>query len=76
MTITFMNAWNSYLWPKVILVDGKTLTMPMLLANFIAGYVVDYGAMMLAVLFATLPTVVIFFVLQKSFTEGISGAVK
>lgn len=76
MTITFMNAWNSYLWPKVILTDGKTFTMPMLLANFIAGYVVDYGAMMLAVLFATLPTVIIFFVLQKSFTEGISGAVK
>ncbi len=76
MTITFMNAWNSYLWPKVILVDGKTLTMPMLLANIIAGYNVDYGAMMLAVLFCTLPTIIIFFLLQKSFTEGISGAVK
>lgn len=76
MTITFMNAWNSYLWPKVILVDGKTLTMPILLANVITGYVVDYGALMLTVLFATLPTVVVFFALQKSFTEGISGAVK
>lgn len=76
MTITFMNAWNSYLWPKVVLVDGKTLTMPMLLGNIIAGYVVDYGAMMLAVLFCTLPTVIIFFLLQKSFTEGIAGAVK
>lgn len=76
MTITFMSAWNSYLWPRIVLVDGKTLTMPMLLANIIAGYQVDYGAMMLAVLFATLPTIIIFFLLQKSFTEGIAGAVK
>ncbi len=76
MTITFMSAWNSYLWPKVVLIDGKTITMPMLVSSMIAGYVTDYGALMLAVLLATLPTIIIFFALQKSFTEGISGAVK
>ena len=27
--ITFMNAWNSYLWPKVIMTDNKAMTMPM-----------------------------------------------
>ena len=31
--ITFMNAWNSYLWPKVIMTDNKAMTMPMLIAN-------------------------------------------
>ena len=76
MAITFMNAWNSYLWPKVIMNDTKAQTMPMLVANLIAGYVTDYGMLMLAVLFCTLPTVIIFFCLQKSFAEGITGAVK
>ena len=33
--ITFMNAWNSYLWPKVIMTDNKAMTMPMLIANLI-----------------------------------------
>ena len=23
MTVTFMNAWNNYLWPKVILQDNS-----------------------------------------------------
>jgi lactose/L-arabinose transport system permease protein len=32
--------------------------------------------LMLAVLLSTLPTVIIFFLLQRSFTEGIAGAVK
>lgn len=76
MTITFMNAWNSYLWPKVIMTDNKSITMPMLVANLTEGYVTDYGMLMLAVLICTLPTVIVFFVLQKSFAEGITGAVK
>lgn len=76
MTITFMNAWNNYLWPKVIMQTNDSITMPMLTANLIAGYVTDYGMLMLAVLLSTLPTVIIFFLLQKSFTEGIAGAVK
>ena len=32
MTITFMNAWNNYLWPTIILQDSKAITMPMLVA--------------------------------------------
>ena len=76
MTITFMNAWNNYLWPKVIMTNNDTLTMPMLVANMIEGYVTDYGMLMLGVFICTIPTVIIFFILQKSFAEGITGAVK
>lgn len=75
-TITFMNAWNNYLWPKVIMLTDDSITMPMLVANLRAGYVTDYGMLMLAVSICTLPTVIVFFLLQKSFAEGITGAVK
>jgi lactose/L-arabinose transport system permease protein len=74
--ITFMTAWNNFLWPKVILVNPDYQTMPMLISNFTGGYVVDYGALMLAVLIASLPTIVIFFVLQRSFVAGFTGVVK
>ncbi|MBR1524801.1 MAG: carbohydrate ABC transporter permease [Lachnospiraceae bacterium] len=74
--ITFMNAWNSYLWPKVVLNKPEAQTMPMLIANIAGGYTVDYGLLMMAVLFCSVPTMVIFFVLQKQFAEGITGAVK
>lgn len=76
MTITFMNAWNNYLWPKVIMQDNDSITMPMLVANLKEGYFTDYGMLMLGVLLCTIPTVIIFFMLQKSFAEGITGAVK
>lgn len=74
--ITFMNAWNSYLWPKVIMTDEGARTMPMLIANLASGYTTDYGMLMLGVLFCSVPTMVIFFILQKQFAEGITGAVK
>lgn len=76
MTIVFMNAWNSYLWPKVIMLSNDKITMPMLVANLLSGYVIDYGMVMLGVFVCTIPTVIVFFLLQKSFAEGITGAVK
>lgn len=75
-TITFMNAWNSYLWPKVIMQTSNATTMPMLVSNLMGGYVIDYGVVMAGVTICSLPTVIIFFCLQKSFTNAVAGAVK
>ena len=74
--ITFMNAWNAYLWPKICMTDGESLNMVMLIANMTGGYKLDYGMIMMGVLFCSIPTMVIFFILQKQFAEGITGAVK
>lgn len=74
--ITFMNAWNSYMWPRIVMTRNQAQTMPMLIANLSNGYKVDYGVLMMGVLFCSIPTMIIFFVLQKQFAEGISGAVK
>ena len=74
--ITFMNAWNAYMWPKVVMTDNRAQTMPMLIANIASGYSIDYGMLMMGVLFCSIPTMIVFFVLQKQFAEGITGAVK
>ena len=76
VTVTFMSTWNSYLWPKVIFQKNESTTMPMLVANLLGAYTVDYGMLMLGVLIATLPTAIVFFMLQKQFAEGITGAIK
>lgn len=76
LTVTFMNAWNNYLWPKVIMMSETSQTMPMLVANLSVGYSIDYGVLMLGVAICSLPTAILFLVLQKSFANGIVGAVK
>ncbi|WP_244924911.1 carbohydrate ABC transporter permease [Actinomyces bowdenii] len=74
--VTFMTAWNNFLWPRIILVDSDVQTMPLLISNLSAGYVTNYGVLMLAVLLASLPAMVVFLALQRSFANGIMGALK
>ncbi len=56
--------------------EPAEFVVTMLIANLAAGYSVDYGVLMLGVLFCSIPTMIIFFILQKQFAEGITGAVK
>jgi lactose/L-arabinose transport system permease protein len=74
--LTFMNYWNSYLWPLIIMQSQESRTMPLLLAGITAGHTIDYGLLMLAVTICTLPTVILFFTQQKRFVAGVLGAVK
>jgi lactose/L-arabinose transport system permease protein len=72
----FMATWNNYLWPLIILQDSQKYTLPLSVSNLASGFTPDYGMMMIGILVSTIPTIIIFFALQKSFVEGIIGSVK
>lgn len=74
--ITFMSSWNSYLWPLVALQSPDKRTVPLVLSAMGASYTPDYGMMMCGIVIATLPTALIFFLLQKQFVQGMIGSVK
>ncbi|WP_342555416.1 carbohydrate ABC transporter permease [Paenibacillus sp. FSL R7-0652] len=74
--ITFMSSWNNYLWPLIVLQTPDQQTIPLLISNLGAGYAPDYGVIMTAVVIATLPTALVFFIMQKHFVAGMVGSVK
>ena len=74
--VTFMAAWNNYLWPLIIMQSQESQTMPLLITGLTAGYTTDYGILMLSVTITTLPTLILFFTQQKRFVEGVLGSVK
>ncbi|GHU24933.1 lactose ABC transporter permease [Spirochaetia bacterium] len=74
--VAFMNNWNSYLWPLIIMQSQNSKTMPLLITSLTSGYTTDYGILMLAVTICTLPTVLLFFSQQKRFVAGVLGSVK
>ncbi|MBL8599216.1 MAG: carbohydrate ABC transporter permease [Devosia sp.] len=74
--IIFMANWNSYLWPLIILITEENKTVTLIVSALSYAYVPDYGVIMISAVFATLPTVLIFFLLQRRFVEGMLGSVK
>jgi lactose/L-arabinose transport system permease protein len=74
--ITFMASWNSYLWPLVVLQSPENQTIPLLISNLGSSYSPDYGVIMTAIVIATLPSALIFFIMQKHFVAGMMGSVK
>ncbi|MBO1913022.1 carbohydrate ABC transporter permease, partial [Microvirga sp. 3-52] len=51
--ITFMNSWNNYLWPLVVLQSPEKQTIPLLISNLGSSYSPDYGVIMLTIVIAT-----------------------
>ena len=74
--ITFMASWNSYLWPLVVLQSPENQTIPLLISNLGSSYAPDFGVIMTAIVIATLPAALIFFIMQKHFVAGMLGSVK
>jgi len=74
--IVFMGAWNNYLWPLIVLQTPENKTITLVISTLTAAYTPDYGVILLTTVLATLPTLVIFFVLQRQFVQGMLGAVK
>lgn len=74
--ITFMNSWNNYLWPLVVLQSPENQTIPLLISNLGSSHSPDYGIIMMAIVIATIPTALIFFLMQRHFVAGMMGSVK
>lgn len=75
--LTFNLAWNSYLWPLIVVSDDALRTLPLGMAAFQAGFNTQYGEVMAVSVFGALPTALFFLVLQRHFVEGaIASGVK
>lgn len=74
--VSFMNIWNDYLWALVVVRSDEQRSLALLLSSMTDAYMIDYGVLMLLAALTTLPLAIMFFCLQKNFTEGITGSVK
>jgi ABC-type glycerol-3-phosphate transport system permease component len=69
---TFQEAWRDFLPPLIYLHDQTKYTVSLGLSFFRSSYDIRWNYLMAASLVTMLPVVVVFFVAQKSFIEGIT----
>ncbi|GAA2794677.1 carbohydrate ABC transporter permease [Crossiella cryophila] len=74
---TFVNAWNDYLWPLVVLVDANNVTLQVALSQLKGVYVQDYSVVMAGTLVAIVPLIIVFLFGARHFIKNIAaGALK
>jgi lactose/L-arabinose transport system permease protein len=74
--LSFMTFWNSYLWPLIVLQSADKKTLTLAISSLSSAYFPEFGVIMVAIVIATTPTLLIFFLLQKYFVAGMLGSIK
>ncbi|MET9634162.1 carbohydrate ABC transporter permease [Lentzea sp. NPDC006480] len=73
---TFMQSWNDFLWPLVVL-NADNPTIQVALEKLQSGYYVDYSLVLAGTTLATVPVLIVFLVLGRQIVAGVmQGAVK
>ncbi|MET7687483.1 carbohydrate ABC transporter permease [Streptomyces sp. NPDC005483] len=71
-TITFISAWNSFLWPLVIGQDPSSWTVQVALSSFMTNQTVNFHLIFMATAISILPLVFVFLFLQRWLVQGIA----
>jgi multiple sugar transport system permease protein len=68
----FIYAWNDFLGPLIYLNDQSLYTVSLGLQTYVSSYGTQWGLLMAASTVATLPIILLFFLTQRTFIQGIS----
>lgn len=71
--ITFMGAWNDYLWPLIVLTDKNKMTLPVALSMLNGQYSTEYNLLMAGALISIVPIIIVYAFAQRYFEEGLTA---
>jgi ABC-type glycerol-3-phosphate transport system permease component len=69
---TFREAWDMYIWPLIIVTKDSLRTLPLGISLFMSNFGTSWDQLMAVAAIGTLPMVLLFFFLQRSFIQGIA----
>jgi multiple sugar transport system permease protein len=75
--LTFIFAWNEFLFATTFLFTPETQPVTVVIPNFASQYTTDYGAQAAAAVVVTVPLVIMVLIFQRRIVSGLTaGAVK
>jgi multiple sugar transport system permease protein len=72
--VTFIGAWNNFLWPFIIVTSNDMMTIPLGLTQTYDAFGVRYAQLMAAALLGALPVALAYVVFQRRVTQGFLAA--
>ncbi|AEH38389.1 carbohydrate ABC transporter permease [Halopiger xanaduensis] len=74
---TWVQAWNEFVFALILINDSQTQTLPPGMSQWVGQYALQWDMLMAGALGATLPMLIVFFLLQSYIVKGLAeGAVK
>ena len=70
--LTFLSAWNDFLWPLVVTSTPHTMTVQLGLATFQSAHFTNWPVLMAGTLMSQLPVLVLFLIGQRYFVSSIA----
>lgn len=69
---TFLNFWNDFTWPYLVINVADKMTLPVALIQFKGDYFSNYGQLMAGAAVSALPAIVVFLMAQRMIIRSIS----
>ncbi len=71
--LTFIDSWNSFLWPLIAVTSTNQMTLPLGLATFRSAHSTEWTLLMAGNVMSLAPMIVIFFAAQRYFVRSVAA---
>ena len=72
--LDFVSHWNDFMWPFLVMTGEDKRTIQLAIQVFFGTQPVHYGAIMAALVIATIPMLIMFVFMQKYYVAGIASS--
>ena len=71
--LTFLDSWNNFLWPLIVVTSTNQMTLPLGLATFQGAHSTEWTLLMAANVMSLVPVLAIFFLAQRHFIRSVAS---
>ena len=71
--LTFLDSWNSFLWPLIAINSTGQMTLPLGLATFQGAHATEWALLMAGNMMSLAPMLVVFFAAQRYFVRSVAA---
>jgi multiple sugar transport system permease protein len=71
--LTFLDSWNSFLWPLIVINTESHMTLPLGLTTFQGSHDTQWQLLMAGNVFSLVPMLLVFFAAQRYFVRSVAA---
>jgi multiple sugar transport system permease protein len=71
--LTFLESWNNFLWPLIVITSTNNMTLPLGLATFQSAHSIEWTLLMAGNVMSLIPMMLIFVLAQRYFVRSVAA---